>query len=620
MAKVEDLSVIFNENVIQRCYSVLEVDQNSWGLLLGERRRNEFLIIGAVKAKRPLLLKPGSENHEIEEFVDEVMSETPGGIYVIGLFIGETNLSDMDLLRARSKIQQRFLDDIVDDEPLSFLIIQLQLKLKARTMSVRCCSSLTAGQLWAISDESIIVKNNEMDVFLKSKQSFQLTANFPICFSISNGLAGSNYQLELERILRQDMLDADSLVISTPELSSIIKYNDQNYENIGEFMKDISQIDVDNNRQKQELLKPVVLKMLNFVCRENVASNKEPGPAVTYSRSAVECVSFTLSIDVLLFADESMSINEFLQLCSNTVSSQLKAWSIQVIKFGKEFGVCRLKPYHFNPYDMSHTVTVLYPEESLDSQVFNDEILKGCREALHTRYIVMDSCPTFRKTLDIFYQQKTVGPYLVNTHIGLPPSGVTDGSLAIVKGKYAYHHYMQDNFNDDGWGCAYRSLQTLCSWFLLQGYTKRQVPNHSEIQEALVALGDKPKKFVGSKQWIGSFEVSMCLEHFLGVTSKIMHVNSGSELGYKGRELIKHFEEQGTPVMIGGGVLAHTILGIHFSEQTGEIKFLILDPHYTGGENLKLIQDKGWCGWKGTNFWDQTAHYNMCLPQKLPEI
>ena len=43
---------------------------------------------------------------------------------------------------------------------------------------------------------------------------------------------------------------------------------------------------------------------------------------------------------------------------------------------------------------------------------------------------------------------------------------------------------------------------------------------------------------------------------------------------------------------VGGGVLAHTILGVHFNETTGAVKFLILDPHYTGGEDLRIIQDK----------------------------
>ncbi len=129
----------------------------------------------------------------------------------------------------------------------------------------------------------------------------------------------------------------------------------------------------------------------------------------------------------------------------------------------------------------------------------------------------------------------------------LSPSPVPDSTLALVQGCYAYHHYMQDSFNDNvcwstrssqlltfschfspslslppslppkGWGCAYRSLQTLWSWFVHQGYTRRPVPSHREIQQALVDVGDKEPSLVGSKQWIGSFEVSTCLNHLLGV-------------------------------------------------------------------------------------------------------
>jgi hypothetical protein len=36
----------------------------------------------------------------------------------------------------------------------------------------------------------------------------------------------------------------------------------------------------------------------------------------------------------------------------------------------------------------------------------------------------------------------------------------------------------QDRFNDSGWGCAYRSLQTIVSWFRQQRYTDKPVPSH----------------------------------------------------------------------------------------------------------------------------------------------
>ena len=46
----------------------------------------------------------------------------------------------------------------------------------------------------------------------------------------------------------------------------------------------------------------------------------------------------------------------------------------------------------------------------------------------------------------------------------------------------------------------------------------------------------------------------------------------------------------GTPVMIGGGVLAYTLLGVDYNERTGQCAFLILDPHYTGADDLKRVQ------------------------------
>lgn len=58
------------------------------------------------------------------------------------------------------------------------------------------------------------------------------------------------------------------------------------------------------------------------------------------------------------------------------------------------------------------------------------------------------------------------------------------------------------------------------------------------------------------------------------------------------RELINHFNREGTPIMIGGGVLAHTIIGVDFNESTGDSMLLVLDPHYTGVDDIKTIQDK----------------------------
>jgi len=279
--------------------------------------------------------------------------------------------------------------------------------------------------------------------------------------------------------------------------------------------------------------------------------------------------------------------------------------------YSKGSDYCIPETFHVSPLGLDIPVTVVYPSGVPEAD------LESERRQLHKVLCLPEDRPLFRRgnSVDLTGTRDRSG-FLYTTHIGLNPSGVVGGEEAVVQGKYTYHHYMQDNIDDNGWGCAYRSLQTLVSWFRHQGYTNQPIPSHREIQQTLVDIGDKPPSFAGTRKWIGALEVSFTLEKLLGVTNRILAVQSGEELAFHGQELVNHFKTQGTPIMIGGGVLAHTILGVHYNGTSGEIKFLILDPHYTGAEDLQVIHNKGWCGWKNLNFWDKSAFYNLCMPQR----
>lgn len=186
------------------------------------------------------------------------------------------------------------------------------------------------------------------------------------------------------------------------------------------------------------------------------------------------------------------------------------------------------------------------------------------------------------------------------------------------------------------------------------------------------------------------------------------------------RDLCRHFDTEGTPVMVGGGVLAYTMVGVDFNEvraegpwrerahareastrmhtharartstqthtrtraralesvaaakqplavcqrgrasvltdtsaaathcrgrggrerhtracaharehtytrlqETGDVAYLILDPHYTGADEVKPVHAGGWVGWKrgldakggtGGLVFDKASFYNLLLP------
>ncbi|XP_075534076.1 UFM1 specific peptidase 1 isoform X2 [Dermacentor variabilis] len=262
----------------------------------------------------------------------------------------------------------------------------------------------------------------------------------------------------------------------------------------------------------------------------------------------------------------------------------------------------------------------------------------------------------------------------VHEGLGLP---LQASRAACVKGKYAYYHYGCDGVDDRGWGCGYRTLQTICSWVVYHkhktGERARAVPSITEIQAALVRLGDKEAQFSGSRDWIGSTEVFLCLDHFYQVPCRILHASTGGKVANHVDALLKHFEQQGSPVMMDRrpilDVIALRILGLHIQNNSRsnftirKLKWvmevlstlihilsgkhyggdsdasskgilgvcrtssekshlLVLDPHWyrddakhgnlTGA--VDHLQQNGWISWRPLDSLMESSFYNLCLP------
>ncbi|XP_041973133.1 ufm1-specific protease 2 [Aricia agestis] len=387
--------------------------------------------------------------------------------------------------------------------------------------------------------------------------------------------------------------------------------------NIGDLMESLNP--EQNLKKKKHLVNRIEIVPINLVMRatKDMLSEKLVKTAVkmmTTQRKPAFCISMPLKIDTLAIVNRSTKVSDLYSVLVEAACRSLRLLESGILEqlgqegIGDGAGLRLPETYHFLPQLLGHFVTRIVPKS------IPDESMEKERRQLHEQLALPVDRPIFRR--GNAYSPATAK--LVNPHEAINQQTKPGWRVALVRGNYTYHHYMQDNFNDDGWGCAYRSMQTIFSWFRLQGYTTVDIPSHREIQQCLVSIGDKPSAFLGSKNWIGSTEVMFCLETLLGVQSRIIFANTGSDLLNYTPELLHHFERHGSPIMIGGGVLAHTILGVEFNPETDETRYLILDPHYTGADDLSVIISKGWCGWKNADFWNKTAHYNLCLPQTTP--
>ena len=249
---------------------------------------------------------------------------------------------------------------------------------------------------------------------------------------------------------------------------------------------------------------------------------------------------------------------------------------------GESVADALLMPVFFLPRGMAHVVTSIYPfrltdladltpratalyaAEKRSELVDAREVLKQQLQLSCDRLGAGDLRVAARVRFDAEELAKEDQSALLpggfcpmrNVHLGLPLSGLVGGSVSLMEGACHYYHYMQGGYDDKGWGCAYRSLQTIISWLQLNGTIALEpVPTHKALQMVLRDMGIKPSSgaptYVGSKEWIGSQEVGWILNQLHGVESKMVVLSSVSELMSKGQLIQHHFRTQGTPIMMG---------------------------------------------------------------------
>ncbi|XP_021359067.1 ufm1-specific protease 2-like [Mizuhopecten yessoensis] len=590
--------VVVHHEALSVLSNICSSKQKTQGCLLGYRNSSNYEVVACAKCQ------DGWNTNDIKQYL-------PGGIYIIGVFYSNAVATDTSSI-VRDLGSFGLEKILVEGEDL----VVCPIGIECDTVAEENFYLWTDGQTLTIPTVSI-----SRDCSLDSLLTIRIKCPIPLSFELVTkaDIWKANLQKEIHELCNASQsrsvlyhLKDSDILVGSDQLCGLSR--DSSCSDLHSHIKTGDGFGEGGRKSKKEQLSTLQFSMYHQINKKS-SFHAVPSccPVIKHSLGNYKSVEMTLPVDAVAVVSRDLPVTDLHTVLSTAVCHQLTAMAACIIKdtVAKSEKFSKPVPYHFQPGGLQAIFSVVYLQNMTEEQLVQR------RTEVHRMLGLPENQPLFRRCNAVmFHEDRSSYGYLINPHTGISSQGVKGGTQYLVDGLYSYHHYMQDRFDDNKWGCAYRSLQTLMSWFKLQGYTEKPVASHKEVQQALVDVGDKDPKFVGSRQWIGSMEVSYCLDHLLGVTSKIMFVSTGAELTTKGRELALHFQTQGTPIMIGGGVLAHTILGVDFNDVTGDLKFLILDPHYTGAEDLKVILDKGWCGWKGPDFWDQHAHYNLCMPQR----
>ena len=227
-----------------------------------------------------------------------------------------------------------------------------------------------------------------------------------------------------------------------------------------------------NSINKKNKKKPVVVKKqtMNFNLLMKMSGDActsrtlNCAPVVHYEKKKpYKSVNIPLKIDALGIAASTTKIVDVMEVLKGCVQRQIHEMGRCVLSEFKMRGTVSIpEVFHLKPKPFGHFVTIVYTKTGTCAN------FAEFRRHLHSIFLLPMERPYFRRMNKFKFDDDKIaksGP-LTNVHVGLEKGrGLSGTEIALIDGTYTYHHYMQDKFDDDGWGCAYRSLQTLISWF-----------------------------------------------------------------------------------------------------------------------------------------------------------
>lgn len=111
-------------------------------------------------------------------------------------------------------------------------------------------------------------------------------------------------------------------------------------------------------------------------------------------------------------------------------------------------------------------------------------------------------------------------------------------------------------------------------------------------------------------------KVCLLLDQRYDISSKIIHVPQGKNLGEHATKIKEHFAVSASPIMMGGNMDCSSkgIFGIHIGEENTYL--LVVDPHFVGrAKSARQLQGDYFVKWQNLNEFIDSSFYNLCLPQ-----
>ncbi|XP_038659899.1 ufm1-specific protease 2-like [Scyliorhinus canicula] len=356
---------------------------------------------------------------------------------------------------------------------------------------------------------------------------------------------------------------------------------------------------------RKKTVKITPLKVINLQVRFELSrTDVAEKVIIQHNKMARTHFKLTLPLDVVVFANPEDTWSSLQDQFLEAVTAQLTVMDQCIQRFTKGKTVPIPQAFHFELPERTTLTTVIYPAG------ISEKVLEPERKVLHGE-LGLDNKPYLRRSMTFcFPTDENKFKYLKNVHRFIAPLNPDEFKVYLVHGSYTFHHCLQDDSNDVGWGVPYRCIQVIISWFNYQGYINIPLPTVEELQDGLTKGDEEFVNIAEIKEWPTGVQIASILKSY-----QISAVNYEFRTNDQPTHLISHFEEQGCPVMIFSEPKAYILLGIAVNDDPHATKHLVLDTMYTGNDEVTNVIEKA-VSWKGRDFWDEMEVYGLSQPQR----
>lgn len=178
------------------------------------------------------------------------------------------------------------------------------------------------------------------------------------------------------------------------------------------------------------------------------------------------------NLNLYFINEENTTISDIYKIIKQNIINQI----YYIIQCKIKYNIKNTEIYTFSPFQKGLINICLFDDKR---EIIHNIFGYPKDRFIFSKYNIINDINNNNTPLKA--ETKTKSVHLLNVHKEIKnKDNISNIKEYTIDGDYRYYHYLQDGERDSGWGCAYRSLQSIYSFFIENHYVDDEDSKYKE--------------------------------------------------------------------------------------------------------------------------------------------